>query len=149
MGKDLNKDSLLTLYHGTCSKKLDKIINKGLSKPYLTNSCELAMYYAGEAVEEYGGDEIILEVNVMPSNLEIDYKALDEPVSFGKYTIDQLEDIVEDMWFDTGKKHPEWVKNGYVKLPKDNYKLSLYTVASCKCNINIVSNEIKVKEMEY
>lgn len=145
MEKELNKNLLLTLYHGTCSKKLNKITKEGLNKPYLTNSYKLAKYYANEAVDEYGGTETILEVNILECNLEIDYNALDEPVSFGEYTIDQLEEIIEIMLNDMGKKHPEWIKNGYVKLPKKNYKLSLNTIASCKCNTNIDANKIKIK----
>lgn len=72
----------ITLYHGTSDINWKGIKNQGLRHPYLTNSLDLAEYYAEVTVEEVGGKPIVLAVKVDPSFLRYDGNAMEEPVAF-------------------------------------------------------------------
>ena len=122
----------ITLYHGTCDNHLDKILKEGLINPYLTNSLDLARYYAEISSEENESNEAILEVTVDTNLLRIDDNSMAEPVSFDDYTTYELEEIVQDVYDDLAEKHPEWVtKYNTIIIPEHLYEVSLDTVASC------------------
>ena len=73
----------LTLYHGTSLTAYKGIQSEGLRNPYLTNSEELAEYYAECA---NGQHAVVLKVFVNNlENLKVDYSSLAEPVGFGKF----------------------------------------------------------------
>jgi len=84
----------MKLFHGTSDAILGKIAKKGLKgRTSLTDSEELAEYYAEEAVAELGGSEIILSVEVDENNLRVDWPAYDEPLTFyrDEYACDDEE----------------------------------------------------------
>ncbi|MFW6008489.1 MAG: hypothetical protein ACOCP8_04405 [archaeon] len=94
--KRLVKKASIELMHGTTDKFLDEIKEKGIQPPgksgnmvtgpmaggylgvtqpnmvYLTNMEHIAEYYANRAAEAYGGNPIILIVNVDEKELEPD-----------------------------------------------------------------------------
>lgn len=118
----------MKLLHGTSSVFLDTIQNTGLTTPYLTDSTEVAEYYAMTAVDEEGGDPVVLTVNVDPSTLQADYPAFEEPLSM--YLYDYAES--EDDW-------QELLENGTIPYPKDktDWQTSLAVVRSVKSTQNI------------
>jgi hypothetical protein len=75
------------LYHGTSSNNLERIQAAGLGgnvghtpNVYVTHDFNLAHYYADTAVDEEGGDPIVLTVRVNPRRLSTDYNSFAEPV---------------------------------------------------------------------
>jgi hypothetical protein len=113
-----SKKSGLVTYHGTSSKKLNDIKKYGLDNPFLTSRKDIAGYYAYEAIEEFGGNPIILEVYVENTdNLRYDSAAMDEPVMVD-------EDYVEEEINKIAEIHPEWVKNDIIIIPDTEWKYS-------------------------
>lgn len=140
----------ITLYHGTSDLYLDEILKNGLKEPYLTNSIDLASYYAEVTTDDVSGNEIILEVVVDTDFLRIDENSMSEPVSFDDYTISELEDIVQEEWDKLAELHPKWVTSNndssIIHIPDEYYQASLDTVASCWFDGIINPKNIKVLE---
>lgn len=134
----------MLLYHGTNSIRLEKILQEGLSSPYLTNSESLASYYAEVSYEEEGGEPILLEVEVDETKLLLDQNAMDEPVSYDDFKIADLEEIVEERMEILAKEHPDWMHNSYLRIPSHLYQISLETVASCKTEETIPVSKIEI-----
>lgn len=73
----------LTLYHGTCKKSAESILKYGFYEfSCLTDNLEVAEYYAECASEESGFESIVLKIDVSTDNLEVDYNAYDEPLTY-------------------------------------------------------------------
>lgn len=126
----------MKLYHGTTTERYKQIQQEGLTKPFLTNDEELAMYYAEGVGEEEVGEPIILEVEANEEGLRYDGAAVDEPVRFGDFSIAELEEKRSCMWEEQSRLHPEWLKTysekrAFILIPKEAYRLSLETVGSC------------------
>lgn len=140
----------MTLYHGTCDNCLDKIFTEGLIDPYLTNSLDLAKYYAEVSSEENEGNEVVLEVTVDTNMLRIDDNSMCEPVSFDEYSTYELEEIVQDKYNDLAKKHPELIsKHNTIIVPEHLYKVSLDTVASCWHKGIVLPKDILISTGSY
>lgn len=91
--EEINND---IFYHGTSSTRMSGIGKTGLTDPDLTTDYEKAEYYAEEAVEEFGGDIVILQINKLnKNNLRVNFPELEEPVSTSEYSIDELENMVQ------------------------------------------------------
>jgi hypothetical protein len=54
----------MKLFHGTSSKKLEKIKTDGLTNPYLTDNYDIAAYYARETSDGDESSPIVIEVDV-------------------------------------------------------------------------------------
>ena len=86
----------MVFYHGTNSELLGNINQEGLFQPYLTDSMELAEYYA-EATDG-DGDPVILQVIVRnPGLLEPDRPSLAEPVGYGSILSEKIEEQLKKM----------------------------------------------------
>ena len=122
----------MKLYHGTSTKHLDDIMEKGLIEPFLTSEIELAEYYADCEVEEVGGEPLVFEVTVDEDVLRVDFNALDEPVSDGVYEgcVEELEELIQETYEELAELHPEWLDDGIIDIPNEEYQVSLDTVAS-------------------
>ena len=78
----LEEARVLTLLHGTSSALLEKA-SAGLQSPFLTDSRQTALYYAQEAVDEAGGDPVVLQVRVRElTRLLPDLPSFEEPLDF-------------------------------------------------------------------
>ncbi len=94
-------------YHGTSSNLLDDIRKNGLNNPYLAKTRELAQYYAKEAVDEHGGEPVVLRVSVPESSLRYDRASMDEPVKADQQSRNAA-------WNKSASEHPEWEEAGRV-----------------------------------
>lgn len=123
----------IMLYHGTSSVNYDNITNNGLNSPYLTDNIELAEYYAENEVDEKGGDILLLHVYIGDkSKLRYDDNAMSEPVSFGDYDIDDLEDNIQYKYNDAIKSNPDWydTEHDVINIPDTEWLISLDVVSS-------------------
>lgn len=123
----------MKLYHGTSTKHLDDIMEKGLIEPFLTSEIELAEHYADCEVDEAGGEPLIFEVCVNEEVLRVDFNALDEPVTYGLYEgcLEELEELIQETYEELAELHPKWLDDGIIDIPNEEYQVSLDTVASC------------------
>lgn len=113
----------MKLYHGTSSINLSKIKNEGLLSPFLTDSIDIAEYYAECSCDELGGDLVILEVDVDSKFLRYDGASMDEPVMAN-------ESRRDEQWNLALESHPEWIKNNHIIIPSNEYTYSLRGVNS-------------------
>jgi len=131
----LGEGRVLRLLHGTSSAALPGIRVSGLKSPCLTDHQKSAEYYAQEAVEELGGEPVILAVVVDTAYLQADYHSFEEPLSFiyNKYAGD------EDTWFAMLEAGDEisWPKD------RDDWQTSLKIVGSVRYDGNIHPDRIK------
>jgi len=112
------------LYHGTNSDQLPAIRKRGLLNPYLSNVLEVAQQYAEAA--DGGGDPVVITVDVDPSLLRVDRPSLVEPVGYGEYTGEDMEQRVSDALDELGEQRPECVlEPGLVEPPDDAYWVTL------------------------
>lgn len=89
----------MILLHGTTTDLLDVIRAQGLTRPYLTDDEDIALYYAEVAVEETGaGEPVILEVEVDETFLLPDVNAIDEPVLRDEDEVMEQFALVPDDW---------------------------------------------------
>ena len=122
----------LHFFHGTNSSRINDIKVKGLLNPFLSNNEELAYEYA--EASEGDGDPVVLSVTIpahLVSKLRYDGAAIEEPVGYANFKSADLEQAVKRMWNRESKRHPEWVKGGYISIPSTEWELSLNTVGSC------------------
>jgi hypothetical protein len=129
----------MKLFHGTSSKKLSIIKKDGLLNPFLTNDIKLAEYYADLTSEMDESSPVILEVEVNKNFLVYDKAAMDEPVLVPEKQRDQA-------WEKAAREHPEWVKNGFICIPKNAWEYSLVGVHSVQYRGIIPANKIKNKD---
>lgn len=115
----------MILYHGTSEKALEFILKEGLKNPYLTDSLELAAYYAREQSEADQSAPLILLMDVEESYLRYDRLAMDEPVKVS-------ESLRDRIWEQIAQEHPQWVKQGSVEVPETAWQYSLQAVHSVK-----------------
>lgn len=129
---------MITLFHGTSSKYRESILTNGLREPYLTDSEELAYYYAETTCEEVGGEPLVLKVTVPTDSLRYDRTAMDEPVVYDGYTEEELLKRVEEMFDRMSEEHPEWVKGDLLYIEEEKaWKYSLEAVGSVRCAITV------------
>ena len=130
--KKFNQMSKIRAYHGTTDKHLNNILKNGLNNPYLSENDGLAEYYAMGAVEEDGGNPIILEVLVDPDNLRFDYNATSEPVYADGYG--GSEEDVQNMYSKMIEDHPDWVDKKFdtILIPGKEWEYSWDYVKSVK-----------------
>lgn len=84
--------------HGTSSVHLTTVLATGLDSPFLTDDYAIADYYAQCAVEEEGGEPVVLEVEVDPAALYPDTAAIDEPVMRDEDAVMDAFALVPDEW---------------------------------------------------
>lgn len=115
--------STITLFHGTSSVFTNDILANGLFSPYLTDDKEIAEYYAECAVDEHGGEAVILSVVVDQSKdlVKPDYPAYDEPLTFYR-----------DEYASSDSEWHEMLDEGEIPYPSDenDWATSLETVKS-------------------
>lgn len=127
--------SIMIFFHGTTSKNVDSILRNGLRFPCLTDRKSLAEYYADAASEDEGGDPVILSIAMRgDALLQYDACAMDEPVGFDGLSCAELETRVAERWSIGGAGNPEWVNNGIIAIPENQWRVSLETVASVRYN---------------
>jgi len=128
----------ITLLHGTSSSLVEFILQKGLKQPYLTDSEELAEYYAGVVSEDYGGSPVILKVTVGTAALLFDGCAMNEPVGYNGLKSDDLMAKISEEYGKLAIIHPEWTtrsgRDVLVSVPEKEYQISLSIVGSCRTN---------------
>jgi hypothetical protein len=102
----------LSLKHGTCSCKAEKIIESGFKQfSYFTDSNEIAEYYGMEALcecDERCGDYDVLEILVPKTQLFVDYNSFEEPL---KCFLNEHADSQEE-WL-------EMIENKQIPFPKN------------------------------
>lgn len=113
----------MKLKHGTSTRLADRALEFGLNNPFLTDDDDVAQYFAEEAVEQEGGEPVILEVDVLDkSKLRPDFAMYQEPL----YQIKREWKISSDeAWADA-------LKADEIPFPKTkkDWKTSLDTVSS-------------------
>lgn len=134
---------MLTLLHGTSSANRDDVFKKGLDSPFLTDSADQAAYYAGCACDEKGGTPIVLRIQVDPKFLRFDSAAMDEPVGYDGYSIEDLERRASRARSAAARKNPGWKKDGYVCIPETEYDISLKAVGSCWADCQVAPAQIE------
>lgn len=90
----------------------------------MCDSEDKAHYYAEEAAAQHGGRTLVLIVSVQnEKNLRYDGAAMDEPVMAD-------EEARDDAWNYAARKHPEWVSDGMIVIPQDQWEISWHAVGS-------------------
>jgi hypothetical protein len=135
--------STLQLFHGSSSTRSEEVASSGLQAPYLTSSVGLAAYYAETAAIEDGGTPVIYEVEAEVANLRCDRPAMQEPVGYDHRTSREVERSISRVLSDAAKRHPEWVKNGFVSIPDNEYKFSLRATACCRAAGVVAPSAVK------
>lgn len=114
----------LHAFHGTSTANLASILREGLRSPYLGDRRDLAWYYAEEAVDEFGGRPVVLEVSVHDvERLRHDEATMDEPVMAD-------DDERDAEWQRAGEEHPEWLTGECIDVPADAWEYSWRGVGS-------------------
>lgn len=116
---------MITLKHGTCECRSEKILVEGLdSRAFLTDSEEIALYYAECALDDCSnncGEMTYFEATVDEKELRADWASYEEPLTFfrNRYTSCERE------WF-------EMIESGEITMPENSndYKTSLEVVNS-------------------
>lgn len=117
----------IQLLHGTSAARASLIAAHGLHDPFLTDDPEQADYYAEVAAEEDGTDPVVIEVEVDPAQLRYDRAAMDEPVCADDADRDRARE-------QAARDHPEWVHNGYLSVPADQWHVSLDAVHAVRAD---------------
>lgn len=87
----------MRVYHGTTDRHAESIEDGGLRACSCVALDEgLAWYYAGAAVDEEGGEEMVLVTDVPEDWLVADEQALGEPVGYGTRIGRDLEEILDE-----------------------------------------------------
>jgi hypothetical protein len=132
------------LFHGTSSFYSHKIKAGGLpQRSYLTDDIGLARYYAECAVDEVGGEELVLEVTVPSSTLQVDIQALEEPISSSAAAQALLQEDLgsdESVWAAAETACEEQGVESWKELSFEN---SLQLTNSVVCNIPISAQQVK------
>jgi hypothetical protein len=116
----------LVLYHGTSRECLIEILRTGLRNPHLTDSIEVAEYYAEVADDDDDSGQVVLRVVVTDTSaLFYDGSAMDEPVIVGAERVRQA-------WDRAGREHPEWLQGGCIICPPEAWSVSLEGAASVR-----------------
>lgn len=129
----------ITLMHGTCQCRSEKIHHEGLfSLSCLTNNEDVAWYYAECALDECEndcGEYVVLNIQVNKDNLKVDYNAFSEPLSYyrNKYT-------------NCDREWAEMLEGGSIPSPESefDYQTSLDVTNSVMCIEAIKSNVIAI-----
>jgi len=122
-------------YHGTSSTRMEGIQQEGLKNPDLTTDYDKAEYYAEEAVYEFGGEVVVLEIKRYDkSKFRVNFPELEEPVSTSNYSIKEMKKLVKKAYKKYAKKHPDSVnkKYGWVSVKPKHYWMSLDTTETVK-----------------
>lgn len=129
----------MILFHGTSSVFVGNILAKGLCQPYLTSDEEIAEYYAECAVDEHGGEAVLLKVVVDESKdvLKPDYPAYAEPLTFYR-----------DEYASSDREWHEMLDAGEIPHPDsdENWAVSLETVRSVLVASAISGDRISLSE---
>lgn len=134
---------VITAYHGTCSSYYDVIEEKGLIRPYLAKTYELARYYAEQIpynrrIPYDYGDPIVLNVIITDTNnLRYDSASMDEPIMASEEDRDRA-------WEQAAIEHPEWVEDGMIIIPSTEWEVSWYAVGAVKYEGTIPPEQISV-----
>jgi len=128
----------MKLLHGTSTKLADDILDVGLDNPFLTDEKSIALYFAEEAVEESGGEPVILEVEIFDkSKLRPDLAMYQEPLT----SIKKEWDITSD---------GDWLEAlGKNEIPSPandkDWETSLETVSSVVYKGHVSPDQIDVR----
>ena len=134
---------VITAYHGTCSSYYNVIKEKGLIKPYLAKTYELARYYAEEIpydrqISYDYGNPIVLKVIITDTNnLRYDSASMDEPIMAS-------EDDRDSAWEQAEREHPEWVEDDMIMIPSTEWEISWHAVGAMKYDGTIPPEQISV-----
>jgi hypothetical protein len=134
---------VLTAYHGTCSSYYDVIEEKGLVKPYLAKTYELARYYAEEIpynrriAYDYGVPIVLKVIVTDLNNLIYDSASMDEPIMAS-------EEDRDEAWDKAAIEHPEWVDNDMIIIPSTEWEISWNAVGAVRYMGTISPEQISV-----
>lgn len=132
---------IMLLLHSTSSARLPSIMSEGLSDACLTSCEESADYYAEEAVEENGGEPVILEVEVSPSmkdNFRADYPSFEAPLTWIWRAWSDSEEEFHEML--SGTSEISWPDGEH------DWKTSLRVVRAVRYVGTIPPERIRVRE---
>ena len=125
-------------FHGTSSNRLPGIMRDGLKNPFLARTPELAQYYAEVAVDEEGGEPVVIQIRqIDQSSLRYDGAAMDEPVMAS----DERRDAA---WNKATSEHPDWVKRGYISVPEKAWEVSWNGVDSARYKGVIPPSDLEI-----
>ena len=126
----------ITLFHGTSSHSLKKIIkDKGLGSPFLTDDEEIAEYYADCVTEEHGGDMVILKITVDIDKLRKDDNSYAEPLTFFRNNFAKSDDEWGEMLTDGDIPYPS---------NENDWRCSLDVVHSVRVDGMVPVNNIEI-----
>jgi len=125
------------MLHGTSSTRLATILEEGLRPAFLTCDESVARYYAEVAVEEEGGDPVVLAVDAPEDALQVDWPSFDEPLSFYR-----------DDWASDESEWHELLEDGGIPSPDDDadWRTSLEVTLCARCACTIPPESIRVVE---
>lgn len=129
----------MRFYHGTSIHFLEAIKRDGLKSPYLTDSLEVARYYASVVAENTNSKPLILEIEVQEDLLLYDRAAMDEPVLSSEKSRDRALEQAQ-------LEHPEWVKDGFLIVPGNAWDISLKGAHSVRAKGLIPHSKIRIIE---
>ncbi len=134
---------VITAYHGTCSSYYDIIKEKGLVKPFLAKTYELARYYSEQISYDNRigydfGSPIVLKVIVTDlNNLRYDWASMTSPVMANESGRDEA-------WEKAEIEHPEWHVNGVGRIPLTEWEISWNAVGAVRYMGTIYPDQISV-----
>jgi hypothetical protein len=121
----------LVFFHGTTADAADRARHEGLDRPFLTDCPQRAAYYADCAVEETGGEPVILVVTVPDEGvLRYDGAAMCEPV----HADPALRDAA---WQRAADAHPEWLHGEMIHVPGRAWRVSWEGVGSVRADATL------------
>lgn len=101
----------VTLYHGTDEASAASILKDGFKVGgYLTNSVEVAEYFAQERCYEVNVDcsnTVILKITVSLGYIRVDYAAYEEPLTFYRGNWAESEDEWHELCDSGGIPYPD------------------------------------------
>lgn len=129
----------LLALHGTTTTRAVRIMREGLrAGSYLCESLDLAGYYASEAVDaDQAGVEALIEVLAPKAALRLDSNAMNEPVMTGELRRDQA-------WHQAAGDHPDWLVDGYIRVPPEAWQVSWEGVGSVRTATPIESTRLRL-----
>lgn len=131
----------MRLLHATSSAHLASIRKDGLRNPCLSTCEDCLAYYAEEAVEEAGGEPVIVEIEISPSmkaNLRADYPSFEEPLTW-----------IWKAWADSEEEFHEMLSGtSEISWPEDDHdwRTSLRVVRAVRYAGSIPPGHIRVRQ---
>lgn len=124
-------------WHGTTVVRAQRIMTEGLrAGSGLAESPELARYYAEVTVDLEGGEPVVFEVAASAADLCYDRMAMEEPVLTGELRRDLA-------WHAAAGDHPDWMVDGYIRVPDTAWLVSWTGAGSVRLGGTIAPRRLR------